>query len=101
MDGLDERLQPAHAWPLRIRYVQAEKIDHALVAENRCTVRSESPDQARNHVHELRELPLPVPQRRFGDRKSVVEGTSVSVRVDLGGRRSIKKNTQNKHAPTR
>src|SRR3546814_6546536 len=25
------------------------------------------------------------------DRKSVVEGTSVSVRVDLGGRRSIKK----------
>src|SRR3546814_11501164 len=26
------------------------------------------------------------------DRKSVVEGKSVSVRVDLGGRRSIKKN---------
>src|SRR3546814_13460286 len=26
-----------------------------------------------------------------GDRKSVVEGKSVSVRVDLGGRRSIKK----------
>src|SRR3546814_16373405 len=26
-----------------------------------------------------------------GDRKSVVEGTSVSVRVDLGGRRLIKK----------
>src|SRR3546814_12632177 len=26
-----------------------------------------------------------------GDRKSVVEGTSVSVRVDLGGRRIIKK----------
>src|SRR3546814_14665707 len=29
--------------------------------------------------------------RRAGDRKSVVEGKSVSVRVDLGGRRSIKK----------
>src|SRR3546814_13890998 len=28
-----------------------------------------------------------------GDRKSVVEGKSVSVRVDLGGRRSIKKKT--------
>src|SRR3546814_12541085 len=28
-----------------------------------------------------------------GDRKSVVEGTSVSVRVDLGGRRIIKKKT--------
>src|SRR3546814_20616906 len=27
------------------------------------------------------------------DRKSVVEGKSVSVRVDLGGRRSIKKKT--------
>src|SRR3546814_12128417 len=31
-----------------------------------------------------------------GDRKSVVEGKSVSVRVDLGGRRSIKKNTTQK-----
>src|SRR3546814_15775165 len=66
MDGLDERLQPAHAWPLRISYVKAEKIDHALVAENRCTVPSESPDQARRHVHELCELQLPVPQRRTG-----------------------------------
>src|SRR3546814_16665593 len=27
----------------------------------------------------------------FGDRKSAVQGTSVSVRVDLGGRRIIKK----------
>src|SRR3546814_11452152 len=32
--------------------------------------------------------------RRPGDRKSVVEGKSVSVRVDLGGRRIIKKKTQ-------
>src|SRR3546814_19998475 len=30
------------------------------------------------------------------DRKSVVEGKSVSVRVDLGGRRNIKKTTKNK-----
>src|SRR3546814_11899330 len=29
--------------------------------------------------------------RRQGDRKSVVQGKSVSVRVDLGGRRIIKK----------
>src|SRR3546814_1465759 len=28
----------------------------------------------------------------YGDRKSVVQGKSVSVRVDLGGRRSIQKN---------
>src|SRR3546814_11436485 len=30
-------------------------------------------------------------ERQLGDRKSVVEGKSVSVRVDLGGRRIIKK----------
>src|SRR3546814_12705932 len=31
--------------------------------------------------------------RRLSDRKSVVSGKSVSVRVDLGGRRIIKKKT--------
>src|SRR3546814_17597745 len=35
------------------------------------------------------------PGRRAADRKSVVEGKSVSVRVDLGGRGIIKKNTPN------
>src|SRR3546814_19757534 len=37
-----------------------------------------------------------VPRRRFPapDRKSVVSGKSVSVRVDLGGRRVIKKKLQ-------
>src|SRR3546814_19701698 len=33
---------------------------------------------------------------RTGDRKSVVEGKSVSVRVDLGGRRIIKKKNNKK-----
>src|SRR3546814_16522012 len=33
--------------------------------------------------------------RRIGDRKSVVQGKSVSVRVDLGGRRIIKKKKAN------
>src|SRR3546814_4768400 len=33
----------------------------------------------------------------FRDRKSVVSGTSVSVRVELGGRRKIKKTKQNKN----
>src|SRR3546814_15469934 len=42
---------------------------------------------------ELREAKL---CPRPGDRKSVVSGKSVSVRVDLGGRRIIKKN-KNKH----
>src|SRR3546814_12891414 len=32
-----------------------------------------------------------IPQKRLGDRKSVVPGKRVSVRVDLGGRRLIKK----------
>src|SRR3546814_18911759 len=34
-------------------------------------------------------------QLRVGDRKSVVSGKSVSVRVDLGGRRIIKKKNTN------
>src|SRR3546814_17737879 len=40
-----------------------------------------------------------VVQRRKAlvDRKSVVKGKSVSVRVDLGGRRIIKKKTKKKH----
>src|SRR3546814_12391412 len=37
----------------------------------------------------------PISQSLASDRKSVVEGKSVSVRVDLGGRRIIKK--KNKH----
>src|SRR3546814_14239470 len=32
---------------------------------------------------------------KLGDRKSVVSGQSVSVRVDLGGRRSLKKKKKN------
>src|SRR3546814_17724823 len=34
---------------------------------------------------------------KSGTRKSVVEGKSVSVRVDLGGRRTIKKKQQSDH----
>src|SRR3546814_14490163 len=39
-------------------------------------------------------------QARIGDRKSVVEGKSVSVRVDLGGRRIIKKHNTEKQPKT-
>src|SRR3546814_13585869 len=35
-------------------------------------------------------IKLPPPRRATLDRKSVVEGKSVSVRVDLGGRRTLK-----------
>src|SRR3546814_11596657 len=37
------------------------------------------------------------PPPDLGDRKSVVEGKSVSVRVDLGGRRIIKKKSVKEH----
>src|SRR3546814_14940202 len=37
---------------------------------------------------------------RRGDRKSVVEGKSVSVRVDLGGRSIIKKTTKSLQKPS-
>src|SRR3546814_15860644 len=43
-----------------------------------------------------------VDEEQFGDRKSVVSGKSVSVRVDHGGRRIIKKkNDHNNHHKTR
>src|SRR3546814_15016992 len=38
------------------------------------------------------------PLRPRADRKSVVKGKSVSVRVDLGGRRLIKKKTKHSHS---
>src|SRR3546814_16751352 len=38
--------------------------------------------------------PSPLVARPDGDRKSVVSGKSVTVRVDTGGRRSIKKKKQ-------
>src|SRR3546814_12617382 len=37
------------------------------------------------------DFPASLPNSGTGDRKSVVEGKSVAVRVDLGGRRIIKK----------
>src|SRR3546814_16281505 len=43
------------------------------------------------HARHMR--PRDCREPRLGDRKSVVEGQSVSVRVDLGGRRIIKKTT--------
>src|SRR3546814_14537089 len=40
-------------------------------------------------------------ERKRRDRKSVVEGKSVSVRVDLGGRRIMKKKNNTTHTQTR
>src|SRR3546814_17664065 len=44
-----------------------------------------------------RSVPTRREPSRQPDRKSVVEGKSVSVRVDLGGRRIIKKKKKEKH----
>src|SRR3546814_18080298 len=50
---------------------------------------------------ELREKERVLGPAGPGDRKSVVEGKSVSVRVDLGGSRIIKKKTQSTKASLR
>src|SRR3546814_13618618 len=44
----------------------------------------------------IHNFPMPEGYSAQTDRKSVVEGKSVSVRVDLGGRRILKKKTQKK-----
>src|SRR3546814_17711409 len=56
--------------------------------------RPRSPKSASVPVLVTSELPRPP------DRKSVVSGKSVSVRVDLGGRRIIKKKKHYKKRPT-
>src|SRR3546814_18864844 len=48
------------------------------------------------HIERAKPAPIDVPDHgHAGDRKSVVSGKRVSVRVDLGGRRIIKKKTSN------
>src|SRR3546814_14222945 len=58
---------------------------------------SDGQSARRASFHRLRGRRRAAADRRgrgdLGDRKSVVSGTSVSVRVDLGGRRSSKKKT--------
>src|SRR3546814_19346650 len=60
--------------------------DCGIVAERMCAQRGQRCRRGlwRHHRHQL-------------DRKSVVSGKSVSVRVELGGRRIIKKNKKNKN----
>src|SRR3546814_12985959 len=59
-------------------------------------------ERAHRQAHEDRDPVVQQPQRVGEgiaplDRKSVVEGKSVSVRVDLGGRRIIKKKNRDTH----
>src|SRR3546814_16611913 len=84
--GIRDRSDPRSAAGVR-------KTDQGIRA-TRCGT-----DRRRNaHVfaaahHARRQLPEPQHARPVSDRKSVVKGKRVSVRVDLGGRRHIKKKT--------
>src|SRR3546814_15694478 len=71
----------------------------AIAALSRCLWRRYWVSLAAGHGHRQDRLQ---PRRLRQDRKSVVSGKSVSVRVDLGGRRIIKKKTytQNKCTTT-
>src|SRR3954451_20139949 len=65
-DGRYEGRQPARVRHVRVCYVEAEKIDQALVEECWLALRRQPPEVARNHVDELGELLLPVVQRSLG-----------------------------------
>src|SRR3546814_15273271 len=87
------------------RVIMPDKVPFAVMLHStRCPLRrqysrSESPPSSEceseaplDHAHRRAHLPLPTPAAaRHSDRKSVVEGKSVSVRVDHGGRRILKK----------
>src|SRR3546814_19757565 len=59
---------------------------------NRC-FKSGSPERSRSNFARAASSAVTL---AFADRKSVVYGKSVSVRVDLGGRRILKKKNQNR-----
>src|SRR3546814_18880466 len=72
-----------------------ELIRQHATADRQCRERDQDADDEDDH-HDLdqREATLKARDqdwRRAIDRKSVVSGTSVEVRVDLGGRRVLKK----------
>src|SRR3546814_7159339 len=68
--------------------------DHRGGPDRCCVCRASPRGCSQKSAHTLRSQTR---NARPGDRKSVVSGTSVSVRVDLGGRRIIKKKRLNNH----
>jgi hypothetical protein len=64
--GLDGSRQSTHARLFAIGQIEAEKVFRALVEKGRLAVGRMPRDLDRNHVHELRELPFPIAQRRHG-----------------------------------
>src|SRR3546814_17042175 len=71
----------------------AERIDERLEELAQSALRQERGDWAAGERGPATDGAPAGRRRRRTDRKSVVSGKSVSVRVDLGGRRIIKKNT--------
>src|SRR3546814_11040608 len=81
------------AWPEDWQMVHAGIADHGVVRNLARAPWPYQPSDARSFVECMCEPMFP----RFlvtRDRKSVVSGKSVSVSVDLGGRRIIKKKTR-------
>src|SRR3546814_17579280 len=74
---------------------EAVDVSKALGAESAIGVHWGTFQLSREAVHEQREALDEVLQR--GDRKSDVEGKRVTVRVEPGGRRIIKKKKQHPH----
>ncbi len=66
--GMDEALygrhQSAFVRLAQLLQIKPEKIGKALVEEGRFAFGGQPPDVNRDHVHDLRELPLSVPQSR-------------------------------------
>src|SRR3546814_13867485 len=100
MEGTDTLPYTDDQYAALQRLVPTLRIQHALKAvrghEHIAPGRKTDPGPAFDWHRFSREtgwLPDQIPS----DRKSVVEGKSVSVRVDLGGRRIIKKKKTKKH----
>src|SRR3546814_11000192 len=71
---------------------KTELIRHLLVTEQLDPAQCLMVGDRKHDIHGARANHVAVCSARWGDRKSVVSGKSVSVRVDFGGRRIINKN---------
>src|SRR3546814_11269249 len=93
--GAERRRVPV--WRLRAAGIVAARTAHGIFVETREPARCAAPAALAPGAHRpcRRQLPALLRPPRVLDRKSVVSGKSVSVRVDLGGRRNIKKKKQN------
>ena len=61
--GFNDGRQPARTRLLQVRYIQPKKIYQTFIEEGRFAVRTQPPEETRDHVYELRKLALPITQR--------------------------------------